>query len=178
MFICQFIYINGTLVSSQYQQRKRKLFSSLSWLLGCRISLGIAEAPLFYPPDKARSRLAQCSAPGRALISGASVTPPESQQCCRVPELPPTHPGPIFFGPTSKLIRPVQTPPRMYQGKHELWGPTDELIPASSLKTKQDLYPSGKGQEAALPAKLLGSPKLLHRAHKVYSTYWGKRRQM
>lgn len=39
--------IQMRLWSLHYQQRNRKLFSSPSWLLGCRISLWVAEAPSF-----------------------------------------------------------------------------------------------------------------------------------
>lgn len=40
----------------QGQQRSRKLFSSPSWLLGYRISLWVAEAPLFFHLTELRAK--------------------------------------------------------------------------------------------------------------------------
>ena len=45
-------------------------------------------------------------------------------------------------------------------------------IPEGPLEDKaRSFSPLGKDWEAALPAKLLGSPELWHTAHKVSSTY-------
>lgn len=113
-------------------------------------------------------------ATGRALNSGTRVAPPKTHQCCKVPKLPLAQPGPILSGTTHKFTNSGADSSENRSGKTWALEPfLHKPIPASPLTTKQDLSPLGKGWEA-LRAKLLVSPELLRRGHKVSSTY-GKR---